>query len=46
MAHGYTNVEARHRLQSTAEDIGLSSNEQGYGLVDVAAALGHYSGDN
>jgi len=46
MAHGYTNVEARHRLQSTAEDIGLSSNEQGYGLVDAAAALGHYSGDN
>jgi subtilisin len=40
MDNGYTNEEARTRLQNTAEDIGLSSNEQGYGLVDVAAAFG------
>jgi subtilisin len=31
---------ARGQLQDTAEDIGLTSNEQGEGLVDVAAALG------
>ena len=40
MANGYTNTEARDRLASTAEDISLSSNEQGNGLLDVAAALG------
>lgn len=34
------NEEARERLQDTAEDIGLDDNEQGHGLVDVAAALG------
>lgn len=41
-----TNAEARSRLQSTAEDIGLSSDEQGNGLVDVAAALGLDSSDD
>jgi subtilisin len=46
MANGYTNVEARDRLNSTAEDIGLASNEQGNGLLDVAAALGLDSSDN
>ncbi|MFC7081446.1 S8 family serine peptidase [Halorussus caseinilyticus] len=39
MAKGQTNTEARSTLQSTAEDIGLGSNEQGYGLLDVEAAL-------
>jgi subtilisin len=40
MSNGYTNTEARQRLQDTAEDIGLSSNEQGHGLVDTSEALG------
>ena len=40
MADGYTNREARDRLAETAENLGLSSNEQGHGLLDVAAALG------
>lgn len=38
MADGTTNKEARQRLRDTAEDIGLSSNEQGYGLIDAEAA--------
>jgi len=37
---GWSNEQVRSQLTSTAQDIGLSSNEQGYGLVDVAAALG------
>lgn len=37
---------ARGQLQDSAEDIGLASNEQGNGLVDVAAALGLDSSDN
>jgi subtilisin len=41
VASGYSNTEARQRLRDTAEDIGLGSNEQGHGLVDVAAALGY-----
>ncbi|WP_265112210.1 S8 family peptidase [Halosolutus halophilus] len=40
MANGYTNTEARQQLTDTAEDIGLADNEQGSGLLDVAAALG------
>ncbi|RRJ33544.1 S8 family peptidase [Halocatena pleomorpha] len=40
MSEGYTNTEARQRLTSTAENIGLSSNEQGAGLLDAASALG------
>ncbi len=40
MDNGYTNTEARDRLGSTAEDIGLSFEEQGNGLLDVEAALG------
>ncbi|MFB6234922.1 MAG: S8 family serine peptidase [Halopenitus sp.] len=39
MSNGYTNTEARDRLNSTAEDIGLSSNEQGNGLLDAEAAV-------
>jgi subtilisin family serine protease len=37
---GWTNDEVRTQLQSTAEDIGLSTREQGYGLVDAAEAAG------
>ncbi|WP_049970618.1 S8 family peptidase [Haladaptatus cibarius] len=45
-AAGYSNTDARQRLRDTAEDLGLPSDEQGYGLVDVAAALGLNSADN
>jgi subtilisin len=44
MANGYTNTEARSQLQSTAEDIGLADNEQGYGLLDAEAAVSGGSG--
>jgi subtilisin len=40
MANGSSNTTARDRLRSTAESIGLSENESGYGLLDTAAALG------
>ncbi|RBI64307.1 peptidase S8 [halophilic archaeon] len=46
MADGYTNGEARTRLKNTAEDVGLSSNESGSGLLDAAAALGLDSSDD
>ncbi|MXR42144.1 S8 family serine peptidase [Halobaculum sp. WSA2] len=46
MANGYTNEEARSRLKSTAEDVGLADNEQGSGLLDAATALGYDSGDD
>ena len=46
MANGYTNGEARQRLKDTAEDVGLSENESGAGLLDVAAALGLDSSDD
>ncbi len=39
MANGMTNAEARQQLQDTAEDIGLSDNEQGHGLLDAEAAV-------
>jgi subtilisin len=45
-AAGYGHGSARSRLRNTAENIGLSSNRQGYGLLDVASAFGHWSGDN
>ena len=40
MDNGYTSTEARNQLTSTAEDIGLSSTDQGNGLLDVEAAVG------
>ncbi|WP_246045755.1 S8 family peptidase [Halorussus ruber] len=40
MATGMSNTEARSALKNNAEDIGLGSNEQGAGLLDVEAALG------
>nr|WP_276282105.1 S8 family peptidase [Halorussus sp. DT72] len=46
MANGYTNGEARDQLKSTAENIDLSDNESGAGLLDVAAALGLDSSDS
>ncbi|MFC7155199.1 S8 family peptidase [Halomarina halobia] len=46
MANGYANAEARDRLAATAEDVGLTENEQGNGLLDVAAALGLDSSDD
>jgi subtilisin len=39
MANGYTNTEARDRLLTTAEDIGLGDNEQGHGLLDAETAI-------
>jgi len=46
MANGYSNTDARQQLQDTAEDIGLGDNEQGNGLLDVAAALDGGGGGN
>ena len=45
-AQGYTNTEIRSQLKTTAEDVGLGENESGAGLLDVASALGHASGDD
>jgi len=39
-ANGCSNDAVRTQLQSTAENIGLSTREQGYGLVDAAEAVG------
>lgn len=39
MANGLTNMEARERLGSSAEDLGLGAEQQGDGLLDVEAAL-------
>ncbi|SIR08866.1 subtilisin [Haladaptatus litoreus] len=46
MAAGYSNSGARSQLKSTAENIGLSSNESGSGLLDVAAAVDSPTWDN
>ncbi|MDT3434451.1 S8 family serine peptidase [Haloarcula sp. 1CSR25-25] len=40
MADGDSHTDARKRLTDTAEDLGLSSSEQGSGLLDVEAAVG------
>ncbi|EFW90366.1 peptidase S8/S53 subtilisin kexin sedolisin [Haladaptatus paucihalophilus DX253] len=36
---GYSNTGARSRLNNTAENLGLSSNQQGNGLLDVYSAI-------
>ncbi len=49
MANGQSAGEARSTLASTAEDLGLASNEQGNGLLDAEAAtnaLGDGGGSN
>ncbi len=40
MAEGYENTTAADRLIETTEDIGLSENDGGTGLLDIPAALG------
>jgi subtilisin len=45
MADGTDAATARQTLRDTAEDIGLASNEQGYGLLDAEAAAGGGSTD-
>jgi subtilisin len=46
MANGQSNTQARDSLASSAEDVGLASNESGNGLLDSAAALGLDSSDS
>ncbi len=46
MANGASNTQARKTIKQTAENIGLSSNQGGAGLLDTAAALGLDSSDN
>lgn len=46
MANGATASDVRSTLTSTAEDIGLASNETGNGLLDAAAAAGLDSSDS
>ncbi|PSQ18225.1 serine protease [Halobacteriales archaeon QS_8_69_26] len=46
VADGHSPREARERLIDAAEDLGLADEEQGAGLVDVAAALGYDSDDD
>jgi subtilisin len=46
MANGASASDARSTLQSSAEDIGLASNESGSGLLDAASALGLDSSNN
>jgi subtilisin len=46
MANGDSNSQARDTLKSSAENIGLSDNESGAGLLDAAAALGLDSSDS
>lgn len=40
MAEGYENTAAADRLIETAQDIGLSRNDGGAGLLDIPGALG------
>jgi subtilisin len=46
VADDYAASEARQRLLDTAEDLDQAATDQGAGLVDAAAALGHDSGDD
>jgi subtilisin len=46
MANGNSNSQTRNQLNSTAESIGLASNESGNGLLDDAAAMGLDSSDS
>ena len=46
LAAGYSPEEVSERLLDTAEDIGTDDDEQGAGLLDVAAALGYGSADD
>ncbi|ERH12895.1 MAG: subtilisin-like serine protease [halophilic archaeon J07HB67] len=46
MANGASASQARNTLTSTAESIGLASNETGSGLLDAAAAAGLDSSDS
>lgn len=46
LAAGYTNVGARDQLRSTAEDVGLTTQEVGYGLLDVEKAVTGTSTDS
>jgi subtilisin len=46
MANGKSNTQARDTIKSSAENIGLTSNEGGAGLLDTAAALGLDSSDD
>lgn len=39
MAEGYSASQARQRLKNTATDLGLSSNEQGAGQIDLGSAI-------
>jgi subtilisin len=44
---GYSRDQIRNLLKSSAEDVGLTSNQQGFGLVDAEkATLNSSSGDN
>jgi len=40
MGEGYSAAQARQQLQTTARDLGLSSDKQGYGMIDLKKALG------
>lgn len=45
-AEGATRGDIRSQLKATAEDVGLSGNEAGAGLLDLASALGLDSSDD
>jgi len=46
MANGSSNSQTRDTLGSSAESLGLTSNETGAGLLDMASALGDDSSDD